>query len=1336
MIKPNIISQPPLLSLSKGERSSSFRALLVFLDVTGFTALTETASASGYYGIEIILKVLNRYFERLATLVYSLSGEIDKYGGDSCLIIFDLDDPDKPIPDPYILRDRIYQLCKELNDEFMRDYHVGFQVHGAMHSGNVNLHIIGDRKYHWDYYYCGDALDELYALAEKASGSNILMGVLDAVDVEKLNRETILTSQNRKDKHLPLSDKEHRREWQFLPASVRTKIRQEPDVAELRNAAILFIHLSDFEIHSQDKPVPNESGKRASAEQDELNRQLDLFYCQIQRWVYEFDGVINKVLNSEKGFLVIATFGIPFVHTDDIERAFLCARRLCQIQNPILSPRIGITYSNLFAGIIGSSFRYEYGIIGSGVNIAARLMSQAPPGGINFTREIVPRISSRFETTFVCNTNVKGIAGKIDIFQVSRELPENWNAYAQRFISQPLVICEAELKKALKRLQDIPGGGCQAGAEDSYLLTISGESGSGKSYLLWYLLDQLKKDGIGFDFFTADNLASNFRLEFWFGTLRRKLNIEQFRSEFQILVDWCRQRNIQFDQELLKQYLFTSAQPKTRGRKAKNKTEINKESNRISEANQNLIKQVMGEIVLACYEESCILAFDNYQSFDAESIELIEHLIRHKHQTGARIIICKQTSASRDKESADDNMNPETSETENQASDDYSPARIDLKHCTPDQSKAYISHFIPNISEGAISALHRISAGNPGFLSELVKQILVHFPAGRDLISENVIRDLQARGLIPDNLENLLLSRFQSLNPEPRHILKAASIYGRPFTAARFERIFPDINLSNHILNELENLALLAPVDFLPEPLYAFVNPLQQESIYRSILLSEKIELHTTIARYLEETAALGDTSALESIAYHYIQAQNKEKIRIYAGLLASSYFESAAYELSKYYYTLLISVCKDASEVIAYRLRLAEIELLTANNASAEAILSELKQLIFANEQDGIPGQELTGSSSAFETYLLLYTRFLNNTSRFAEIRTLLDEYLPRVKTPANLAMLKLNYMEALHFSGEIDEFTRQAPLLYSEFEQASNLKCLSFLAGSLAQFYMNQGMYNEAAGYYDAKYKHAKAMHDPVGERIGCLGLGNAFSRSGKKAKALSYYQKALKIAGASGDRNGYSKVLLDLGAWHRNNGNYEEAIACYEKSLLLAEYINNKMQISIILYDIGELNTYLDRLDTALEYIERSLAIAKEIEDYTGMSFCWDAIGDLTFKQGDPEKAKAIYLENLELQKRINDREGMAHTWGNLGNVAKSESDFSTARKYYYMQKELLHEVEDWDGSGRAMFNLAMLDIEEGNPSSAKTKLLEARELFTRCSAQFYIEITDQQLAGIEN
>ncbi len=61
---------------------------LVFVDVSGFTALSERLAARGRVGAEEITEVIGTCFAELLTAAYRLDGSLVKFGGDALLILF------------------------------------------------------------------------------------------------------------------------------------------------------------------------------------------------------------------------------------------------------------------------------------------------------------------------------------------------------------------------------------------------------------------------------------------------------------------------------------------------------------------------------------------------------------------------------------------------------------------------------------------------------------------------------------------------------------------------------------------------------------------------------------------------------------------------------------------------------------------------------------------------------------------------------------------------------------------------------------------------------------------------------------------------------------------------------------------------------------------------------------------------------------------------------------------------------------------------------------------------------------------------------------------------
>src|SRR5919206_3737530 len=61
---------------------------LAFVDISGFTAMSERLSGLGKAGAEEVTDVMNRTFSALLEVAYSHGGGLLKFGGDALLLLF------------------------------------------------------------------------------------------------------------------------------------------------------------------------------------------------------------------------------------------------------------------------------------------------------------------------------------------------------------------------------------------------------------------------------------------------------------------------------------------------------------------------------------------------------------------------------------------------------------------------------------------------------------------------------------------------------------------------------------------------------------------------------------------------------------------------------------------------------------------------------------------------------------------------------------------------------------------------------------------------------------------------------------------------------------------------------------------------------------------------------------------------------------------------------------------------------------------------------------------------------------------------------------------------
>jgi adenylate cyclase 10 len=91
----------------------------MFLDVSGFTALTEEMSRRASGGLELLAKYLNSYFEQLVRIVAHSGGDVLKFAGDALLVLW------RPIPG------------EELQTKAMRTVACGLEIQKHMHQAHI-----------------------------------------------------------------------------------------------------------------------------------------------------------------------------------------------------------------------------------------------------------------------------------------------------------------------------------------------------------------------------------------------------------------------------------------------------------------------------------------------------------------------------------------------------------------------------------------------------------------------------------------------------------------------------------------------------------------------------------------------------------------------------------------------------------------------------------------------------------------------------------------------------------------------------------------------------------------------------------------------------------------------------------------------------------------------------------------------------------------------------------------------------------------------------------------------------------------------------------------------
>jgi len=234
---------------------------------------------------------------------------------------------------------------------------------------------------------------------------------------------------------------------------------------ERRRVSVVFIDLVGFSDMTHDEDA-------------ELVRDLaDEVLRAASRAIENEDGYVAAL----RGDGLMAVFGAPRSHPDDPERAVRAAaaalvaiERLGEARGRPLQGRAGVNTGTVIAGTVGAGRASEYTVMGSAVNLAARLEEAAEPGRVwvgDDTVKAARRLT--FETTDPVH-----FAGFPEVTHAHRYVPSRDTRLAPFPSDVPFVGREREMALLQEARDQVASTGM---AREVWLL---GETGVGKTRLL------------------------------------------------------------------------------------------------------------------------------------------------------------------------------------------------------------------------------------------------------------------------------------------------------------------------------------------------------------------------------------------------------------------------------------------------------------------------------------------------------------------------------------------------------------------------------------------------------------------------------------------------------------------------------------------------------------------------------------------------------------------------------------------------------------------------------------------------------------------------------------
>lgn len=1154
--------------------SYEIRAAVLFADVSGFSTLADRLAERGPDGAEALSETLNGVFNELIALITALGGDIVTFAGDALLALWPATDEDLTIA---IRRASQCSLALQalFHDERVSE-RVQLAVRMGIGAGNVQLLHIGGVNGRWIWTVAGDPLlQAAHASYDAEPGRVVLSSDTWALVEDQYGGHVHKSGSVRLDAILsymlpvremedpPLVPAMEAALRGYIPRGVLARLTagQESWLGELRRVTVLFISLPD--LHQSTTPLDK--------------AQLAVYI--IQSIVYRYEGHVNKLSLDEKGATLVAALGLPpMAHEDDAVRGLQVSLAIQEaLREQAMSCSIGIATGQVFCGEVGNEQRREYTMLGTVVNLAARLM-QAAQESILCDAATYQLSLTRITFDTLPPIKVKGREHKVVVYRPHGEM-SHFGAPHKALIGRT-----AERKLLTEHLHSLLQGFSASSSPDepgeeqpspenpSTLIFIEGETGMGKTYLIDDLYRQAKKQGIKTLLGTGDVMEQMTPYYAW-----RAVFVQLFELEH--VYDGLTQRSrIEHKLEhapdllplipLLNMVLPFDMPDTERTRQLKGQAR--------SATTQCLLVQLLRETIAWL---PGLLVLQDAQWLDADSWVLARAV--SEQITPLLFVITLRPQAA--------SLHPDYDKLQQMPQ----TRRIQLHALSQEETAALLARRlgVAAVPERLTTLICEQTQGNPLFSEELIYTLrdagLVQVVQGGCHIAaeDELVRALRAS----DTVQAAITRRMDRLSPTQQLTLKVASVIGHAFSLRMLLAIHPlqaDIRALNDDIAALQDLNLIQRDEGPLEYCYRFAQVVTQEVVYSMMAFAQRRQVHRAIAEWYEYNHPDRLDEFAPLIGRHFEQAGDSRAFRYFlrAGNIA---WEAYVYQEALQYYE-------------------RALDIFTRYHAEPDSTWysPELLLLLFVRR-----GQALE--------YRLCYDEALQNYQQMEELA--LRRRDKALRQAALLARARLHTLPSPLYDPLRSQAVLESALVlaHQQADDAAQTHILGdlmrlniFIIGNQRQaaLYGERGL--TLARECDLREQQAYTLHDlALAYRI-TSGLAHSVQAL-EEARDLWQQQKKLSL---------HADTLARLALHYFLQGSYDQALQtahhAYRTDQTSADtgvQASSRLVVGAISLEWGQVTTALRTLEEAISLAEQAGHLPSQIATRAQLAWAYGLLGE---------------------------------------------------------------------------------------------------------------------------
>lgn len=810
----------------------------LFADISGFTRLTEELGRTlgARRGAEELSALLNRVFGSITAIIDRQGGSIISFGGDSVTSWF-------PEDDGWRAAAAGYQLITNLHE--FRDTETGparsLDIKVAVASGTARRMLVGQAAHSYMDVLAGGVNDVLIAESSLLQAGELAVSGDVAMALEG-RAKVRMASDRGHTRHLveeitefpepppTLEGEDEVVADDWLHALVRDHLRQGLGglMGQLRDVVTMFVGFD------------GEDGSEG------LEGTFDAFVARAQEVVASFEGMVLQALVDEKGSHLYAVFGASIAHEDEATRAVVAAQSLVGNGAEPSRVRVGIAGGTVYVGAYGGEERMTFGVIGPSVNIAARLMEQAPTGSIYVSENIARQRGQQVEFVEIGPAHLKGIDHPVPIFCTR---PTSGRAEeARSSVTDGRLIGRDEERAALAAGL----AGLQSGRGGTFI--VEGAAGIGKTRLIADFIDRARMMATQVVTAAGEEIEHATAFFAWRSVLSQLFGGKDTGAEARLLefmaADPWRSARVGLLDSIITTpvedtYLTSGMEPGLRM--------------------ENTYEVLTAIVRDAPRSAPLVLVLDDGHWMDSSSWAMAERVRREI--PSVMIVI-----GTRPFSEAAGNAPPDEYQ---RLLDEGSATHIVLRELDPTDALELVEFSLGVKSlPGPVTELIVEQAGGHPYFSEEIGFALRD--AGLLIVEHGESRlapEVHDLGDIdfPRSVQEVITGRFDRLSVIEQTILKVASVIGRLFDAGTLTEVYPVAITRKQVDDTLE---ALVPLDLIQnvagsDGQYRFRHAITRDVAYGLLLYSQRHELHSAVARRMEAMHADDLDSVLAPLAYH-----------------------------------------------------------------------------------------------------------------------------------------------------------------------------------------------------------------------------------------------------------------------------------------------------------------------------------------------------------------------------------------------------------------------------------------------------------------------------------